>query len=395
MSFDQIIQMKAKKLVRPFAVVLSLTVLISSCKNDLEINADYENTPVIYGLFNQYDSVQSFKITKTFIGDQDPTTYAAVPDSSYFSEVSATVTEVSSNKSFDLLPTVVTNKEPGTFFNPNQVIYQFAQPNIQGNYQYLNQESKYLFKANLDGVDVTAETSLLFDASPGYFKSRGWLGIWNEHSTGLSFANGERLLDMTIEGRIPYNTKVAQLKMIFNYTDYLMVNGQSQEEAHTIVYDFGQLIFDNPIYEATSSQEFALSGAQFFNKIATSVPEAASTPNLQFRMAGYCDFVFVAGNEDFFYYRQVTQPSDDLNQDKPNFTNLSTGIGIIASRMELSLVDFLGRSGENLYEAGRLSMKLNRATQHHLSRGLEGGTAGKGFCIDPEVANTPNEACQF
>ncbi|UTW60584.1 hypothetical protein KFE98_10980 [bacterium SCSIO 12741] len=387
--------MKAKKLVRSLTVVLAAGLALSSCKNDLEINADYDKTPVIYGLINQYDSIQSFKITKTFIGDENPNTYAAIPDSSYFSEVSATVTEGSSNRKFDLYPRVVTNKEPGTFFNPNQVIYQFAQRNIQSNYQYLNQESKYYFNANLDGVEVSAETALLFDASPGYFKSRGWLGIWNEHSTGLSFANGEKLLDMTIEGRLPYRSKVAQLKMIFNYTDYLLVNGQRQEEQHTLVYDFGQLIFDNPITEATAMQEFVLTGGQFFNKIATSVPDAANTPNLEFRMAGHCDFIFIAGNEDFYYYRQVTQPSDDLNQDKPNFTNLSTGIGIIAARMELSLVDFLARSGENLYEAGRLSMKLNRATQHHLSRGLEGGTAAKGFCIDPEVANTPNEACQF
>ena len=97
------------------------------------------------------------------------------------------------------------------------------------------------------------------------------------------------------------------------------------------------------------------------------MPDAADVPNFHQRIADRCDFEVIMVNDDFYTYIQVTQPSDDLNQNKPQFTNIEGGFGVFASRVITRLSQqTLRKTGEDL------SGLLNADTQAELVTGLLG-----------------------
>ena len=110
--------------------------------------------------------------------------------------------------------------------------------------------------------------------------------------------------------------------------------------------------------------------------------DAGDVPNFYRRVADRCDFEIIMGDDDFYSYIQVTKPSDDLNQNKPQFSNIENGFGIFGCRIITRLSQQTLRVN---YED--LSGLLDSHTQNELITGaLGGGTGAKGFCMDPEIA---------
>jgi hypothetical protein len=73
--------------------------MFSSCEEDVDLIGNFEETAVVYGLLNMKDSVHYIKINRAFIGPGNSLEIAQIPDSSYFKQVDATITEyINGNK---------------------------------------------------------------------------------------------------------------------------------------------------------------------------------------------------------------------------------------------------------------------------------------------------------
>ena len=85
-----------------FSKIISLffagSFLFSSCEEDIILDGDFVETAVVYGLLDQADSIHFIKITRAFIGPGSALDIAQIPDSSYFNQVEATVSEVVNGK---------------------------------------------------------------------------------------------------------------------------------------------------------------------------------------------------------------------------------------------------------------------------------------------------------
>ena len=57
------------------------------CSTDFDVNAEWRDVTVIYGLLDQADSVHYIKVTKAFLGAGDAYHMAAVKDSSHYENV--------------------------------------------------------------------------------------------------------------------------------------------------------------------------------------------------------------------------------------------------------------------------------------------------------------------
>ena len=62
----------------------ALVVFFASCKTEVDLNAPYKNTTIIFGLLDAEQDVQFIKINKTFLGEGDNNAYAAIRDSSEY-----------------------------------------------------------------------------------------------------------------------------------------------------------------------------------------------------------------------------------------------------------------------------------------------------------------------
>ncbi|MBD81687.1 MAG: hypothetical protein CL840_22420 [Crocinitomicaceae bacterium] len=389
-----------------------------SCKKELEINADYRAYPIVYGLLNQYDSLQVIKVNKSFLGNDDPRNYAGVQDSSLFEQVDLKLIEYHNGikqKSYVLNKMVLNNKEPGIFANPENVVYGTVLPKLKPNgIKYLNEtvitegqvsnRVSYKIEGTVNGdINISAEMNPIPEYRVDFFQQSEFRTKWNADIPKIGFASATKLTEGIVlqDVEIPPFTKIAELKFTFNYID-TDLNGDTTH--HFIEATMGEVIV--PVLSETKiyKTDFAIKSERFYQLIAALVPDFDAT-KLKQRMPGHVDFEIVLGDENYYYYRENTLPSDDLNQLKPQFSNIENGFGIFVSRMKVKMTDWaIGTQEDIISIKGMPGVLLNRTSQEALNRGyiLQGngedpiqlGTASKGFCIDPEVGNVGSDLCK-
>ena len=118
--------------------------LLSSCTTDFELNAEYDEIPVIFGILDQSVDTQFVKINKSFIGGGDNMSYAAINDSSLYSNVVGRVEEYVDDvltETFPLEEMWVTNLDEGIFYTDSQKVYFFVPTSLTK--PYLNEDATY------------------------------------------------------------------------------------------------------------------------------------------------------------------------------------------------------------------------------------------------------------
>jgi hypothetical protein len=117
-----------------FSGLLLLVSILAfqSCKEEIDLIGDFEETAIVYGLLDKADSVHMIKINRAFIGPGNSIEIAAIPDSNYFDDLVVTIEERvggSLQRSWVLTDTLVDNKdETGIFYAPEQILYYFETP---------------------------------------------------------------------------------------------------------------------------------------------------------------------------------------------------------------------------------------------------------------------------
>lgn len=106
---------------------LPLMMLFFSCSTDVDLYAEYEQKPVIYGLLDANADTNFIKITRTFCVRGDAYQVAANPDScNYPGKLDVRLIEYCNGDSIReiILDTVtIHNKEQGIFYAPHQKLY--------------------------------------------------------------------------------------------------------------------------------------------------------------------------------------------------------------------------------------------------------------------------------
>src|SRR4051812_42692794 len=63
-------------------LIIGLCILFcTACKNELKLNAPYEEIPSVYAVLNPEDTLHMLRINKSFLGESDANVMAKVADS--------------------------------------------------------------------------------------------------------------------------------------------------------------------------------------------------------------------------------------------------------------------------------------------------------------------------
>ena len=142
---------------------LLLVPVLFSCDKSLNVNADWKDVTVVYGLLDQTKDTTYIKITKAFLGEGDALMFSKIPDSSNYSsalEVRLDELQVTNGKdttlvnSFHCDTVTIHNKQAGDsiFYYPNQLMY-FTTAKLSSNYIY-----KLHVRNGQTGKEITATT---------------------------------------------------------------------------------------------------------------------------------------------------------------------------------------------------------------------------------------------
>jgi hypothetical protein len=326
-----------------FLLILIASVALSACRTDFEINAAWKDMTVVYGLMNQKDSVHYVKINKAYLGEDNALTMAQNPDScSYGNNLEVRVEEwdVNGNQTnlWYLDTTTIYNKESGVFYNPKQVLYKFT-----GQLDTLDKDKEYrlFIKNKSNGKIISSKTKLIHKFSI-------------DKPTAMQQVNLTAVNPIKVQWEPAVNGKLYQVVIRFTYREKNITTNDSVVK--TLDWSLGSYTSEN-IDGTGSVMETSFSGQSFFKFLHDNIPVL---PNVVRVATGYpLQFMFSVGADEFNTYIEVNQPSTSVVQEKPEYTNISNGIGIFSSRYQINRKLYINAvSMDSLYH-GSLTKDLN------------------------------------
>lgn len=314
-----------------FKTVFIATLAIfsfTSCEEDINFGGETIQTPVVFCLLNQVDTVHYLKLTRTFSGDNNAVETALIADSSYFQQATVKISERVNNtilRSWILSDTVLTNKEPGVFYSPEQMVYYFTTTTNNP----LRTDAKYLLDISVNNgeFNITAETELVDNisiTSPGGFSSFLFMTTSNGVPT---YANSQVKLGTG-------NAKILDARLRVYIDEYY--NNNPTPVQTSFEWRLGELNGDQ-IQGNTAS--FPAGGQTFYTLVRDN---CTNDPAITKRQLNKIVLVATGGTDALSKYILVNQPSSSLAQSKPTYTNLvcSDGrpvIGLFSARNTIEL----------------------------------------------------------
>jgi len=328
-----------------FWLFCTILFCLTSCKNELNVLAPSgEEAVSVYGILNPNDSVQSIRINKIYLTNGDA--LLAAQDAGQInydsSELRVSLERYVTNNSTPVLTTVgdpnkkeiiLSAKKITTsngIFNPNQTIWQTKDK------LYTNGNYKLIIKLKKTGKEITAITNMIdsvksnskpFIYHPVYYPSHG-----NYITTGSNPTPQNAYIDystLTATQKIKFNSianaKLYNIVLRFHYIDSLLTGATN---TGYVDYQFPELKSSTLV--GGEALEVSFLANDFYVNLGNEMAKKTNS-NIKNRRSHYLEYIIKAGAESLNTFLLVNQPSNTIAQDKPNYTNISGGIGIFSS----------------------------------------------------------------
>lgn len=295
-----------------FALIFS--AIIFSCDDSFDVNADWKDITVVYGLLDQSETTNYIKINKAFLGDDNALTMAEIPDSSsYKGNLEVKIQEFNGSdllNTFILDTVTISNKNTGIFYNPNQLVYK-TNAVLNKDYTY-----KLLIKNKESDKIISAETNLIDDDFTIKKPRSGQKINFNATSP------------LTAEWYSAENGKRYMLTIKFHYKEINLSTNDTTDKF--IEWPQGEIKSIGSNGGEELSYEYL--GSEFYTTIKSNL----SYNDKVARIPGNIEHIFTVGGEELNSYIEVYEPSSSIIQEKPEYTNIYNGIGIFSSRYNKS-----------------------------------------------------------
>ncbi|MDP4281461.1 MAG: hypothetical protein Q8867_04855 [Bacteroidota bacterium] len=297
-------------------LVLSVVLVpfLFSCNKNLNVNANWKDITVVYGLLDQNDSAHYLKVTKAFLGDGNALSFAKIPDSSYYRDsLEIRMEEWNYStllRTFIFHDTLISNKEAGDsiFYYPDQHVFV--------TYGKLNAEYTYkLFIRNKHtGKEITSKTVLVkkfsIDKPASYPAQASFDSSRSSELKWTSAVNGRRY----------------QLVIRFHYIEAQKADTSKRTDKYVDWVVFKDMLSSD--LDGKTTMTYSLPGSVFYIVLGGNI----KPDNTVTRAARDVSYIFSVASDDLSTYIDVTEPSSSIIQERPQFTNITGGIGIFASR---------------------------------------------------------------
>jgi len=294
-------------------ILLIFSVFFLSCETDFDVNAEWQDVTVVFGLLDPNNEDQLIKINKAFLGPGDALQMASVADSTNYdpSEITVKVHRVKQQPfgDYDTLASVTLNdtlleKDEGLFSTDENIIYTFKKPS-----SFYNTNSLYLLDILNENTQerITSETEIINTFSFESLNPSFEWGLYNgELPDSLKFRT------KNIEWQKSPNGLIYQLDIVINFL----------ENNDTV-----NLVWSQPLVEYTSgNMSLQIKGEQFFQFLVNNLDNNTVKQFLNL------DLVMTIGTVELKTYIDVNKPFSGIVQERPTYKNINNGIGLFSSR---------------------------------------------------------------
>ncbi|PCJ67615.1 MAG: hypothetical protein COA58_00320 [Bacteroidetes bacterium] len=296
----------------------------TACENELDIAADWEEVAIIYGALNPTSAKNYVRIQRAYLDEKRSAfSFSRIQDSLYFDTLDVTINEFKDGvytKTYTLnkvngndlgLP-----KDTGIFYSDENILYELSDPvkasaaTVRYDYELIvrNPISGYECRAKTISVGKPEVTEPLNDDFNFLVVSTN-----EDHSVLTRFLEGVNVrsytvvMDMRIEETLIDDPSSKQIKEI----SWRMIHSGKTKSLRG---------FNRATYLVPSVNFFATLNATLTEDV-----------NIERRLVDF-DLSFYGIADDFNTYLDVNKPSIGIVQKKPEFTNVTNGLGLFSSR---------------------------------------------------------------
>ena len=321
--------MKKKYLILSF-----FAIVFAACETDLDVNAEWEETTVVFGLLDAAKDIQFIKINKAFLGKASAELMASFSDSVNYmpADLEVILYKIDFNPDFPnyndtidfrVLEDIVISKEVGLFSSDNNIVYYFVVPE-NDNFLSSNRSYCLVIKNIITGNIVSSTTDII-----------------NGFNFSAGISNSDRLT-FYVDGlgfRFPRfewspvnspNAEIFQFNLRFHYKE--------NEVEKELLWTQTAL--------GSNDNILILSGEDFFHQFLAN--NLSALDDDEEREFINIDIEMTLGSQDLKTYIAVNEPITGIVQERPQFTNISNGIGLFSSRYTKEYTGFkLHKDTEN------------------------------------------------
>lgn len=320
------------------SALLIFSALFHSCDNEVDLNAEFKDTPVVFGLLDAGSDTNYIRVTRGFLKDgENAINLAQDPSLLYYDSLNVNLTQVDNGSVFPL-KRINIPKESGVFSKDNNRVYILESPLVPGKDYKLNVEQP-------DGSVASATAKTLgFVQLDKPDPARPTLEV-SFVNNNLNYQNYDFQFDVT--------RSIAKFEA-YLYFFYDEIDGATKTRKQ-VRMPIGS--FTNSNLENIDGQEINFPGQRFFQTIADDVPltalekEIPADSNLMIEV--------YAADQTLLFYQDLNGPIDGLAQVRPEFSNIDNGVGLLASRSVRRYFTRLNGDSRNELKNGSLTGNHN------------------------------------
>lgn len=297
--------------------LFSSLIFLSSCKDDFDINDEWKDITIVYGILNSAQNTHYLRVQKAYLGDGNAYDMAAVSDSILYQQNLNIYMEEWKNgtlkKTFNFNEKVFIPKDSGLFASEDHYVFKTTGA--------LDPQAEYRIFIEKDGQPtVSSSTGLL---SSFIIKNPP---MYQPLPVSLHSSNS-----YDIEWESCAGGKVYNVEIDFHYWEITATDTIAKKLNWK-----GLSTVTAPTLAENQKLTLGVTGSSFLSFVSTQVKEDPSVLKRVAKRQGI-DFHFYVGDENLYTYMQLTAPSSGLIQDKPSYTNIENGVGLFASRYNQSI----------------------------------------------------------
>lgn len=298
----------------PFTILL---LFLFSCSNEFDLNAPTKEIPIVYGVLSRADKVHYIRVEKAFIDEQiSALRLAQDPNQLYFDNIMVELVRENSGQSFSLERVDVSQlgleRETGIFATTPNILYRIAAADLD-----LRAEELYRLNVKNAGGEELLTTAI----TPIVSDLRLNRPIPGNQKLPIRILSDNEL---TIVWGADETAKLFDVKMVIHYEEF------DPNNANSVVEKSLEWTLAKSINAADGPNRIEPEGIEFYQFLKDNI---AVNPALQ-RVLNTIDIQIDAGGEELFNYINVGQANTGITSAQviPNYTNLTNGLGIFASR---------------------------------------------------------------
>jgi hypothetical protein len=336
--------------MRLLLLVLSALFILNSCSTDLDVNADYKETPIIFALINQNDSINYVRLQRSFSNENSSALEIARNFDSLFydtTRVKLSLIEVrgagdgtiDSTEVDVLVPEYNTNKADGIFGPTNgaQYVYKtdFANWRTDGSqyiFKFENFETKLVATAKTDVVECASISNpVSYRCDEIAFGNALNRNI--DYNFNLKQNSEVSFFEFQGPKNAAYFSCEAEVEFIQEYeedsrqNDTINTGNISRWQMLTLDLD------ENNLRKYGESELLSVGRKNLGNYLQRVIDVSNDdSEGVLKRSLLNIRFYFYYYNASYENYLEVNGNFNPLSQTKPLYTNVVNGLGLVASR---------------------------------------------------------------